>query len=420
MKELAHRACRAILYVAAFVWRALMFRTTFIAITGSVGKTTSKEALAAILATRDPTIKTEVSWNTLMDLARRILAIRPWHRYAVLEVATDGPGWMKRMAWLARPHIAVILRVAGTHSNRFRTLEDTAAEKAVLLTTIRRGGIAVLNGDDPRVAAMAAKTNRRIVRFGTAPEFDFRAEDIRCDFPDPLRFRICAAGESAECSTPLVGDHWTTSLLAAAAVARLCGVPLEESAAVLSTFQPVQGRLQPIIAPSGAVILRDDENGSAATLDASFEALRRARAERKLVVVNDVSDDPAKQRQRATRLGRRVAQVAQIGVFIGGHAEFAAKGAVSAGMPPANAHAFLSVRDASDFLRGVLRPGDLVLVRGRYLARIAFAQFGEIDCWVEGCAKNVECDDCSELGSRERLRGRVIPPPSPSYMVSSR
>src|SRR6185312_13185282 len=140
------RARRAALYGAAFVWRGLMFRTTFIAITGSVGKTTAKEALASILASRYRIVKTPVSRNELMHLARLILSVRPWHRYAVLEVATDGPGWMKRMAWLARPHMAVILRVARTHSNRFRTLEATAEEKAVLLSTLRRGGIAVLNG----------------------------------------------------------------------------------------------------------------------------------------------------------------------------------------------------------------------------------------------------------------------------------
>jgi UDP-N-acetylmuramyl pentapeptide synthase len=155
--------------------------------------------------------------------------------------------------------------------------------------------------------------------------------------------------------------------------------------------------MQPLTAPSGAVILRDDVNGSVSTLDACFDAFRRARAERKVVVLTDVSDDPAKQRQRASRLGRRVAEVAQVGVFVGGHAEFAAKGAVSGGMAPENAHAFVSVRDAAEFLRSVLRSGDLVLVKGRYLGRVAFAQFGEIACWVEGCAKNVECDNCSEL-----------------------
>jgi UDP-N-acetylmuramoyl-tripeptide--D-alanyl-D-alanine ligase len=416
MRELADRARRAALYGAAFVWRALMFRTTFIAITGSVGKTTTKEALAAILAKRHAIVKTEVSRNELMHLARLILRIRPWHRYAVLEVATDGPGWMMRMAWLARPHIAVILCVARTHSNRFRTLEETAAEKAVLLTTIRRGGIAVLNGDDPHVAAMAARTRRRVVRFGTSPDFDFRAEGIRCEFPDPLRFRVRSSGEMVEVRAPLVGEHWAPSLVAVMAVARLCGVPLEESAAALATLAPVQGRMQPVATPGGAVILRDDENGSASTLDASFEAFRCAQAQRKLVVITDLVDDPARQRRRAARLGRMAAGVAQVGLFVGDHSEIAVRGAVDAGMAPENAHGFLSTRDASDFLRAQLRPGDLVLLKGRTLGRLAFAQFGEIGCWIEGCTKNMECDDCPEL----RLRGQNPPPLLRLYTVNSR
>jgi len=403
LRPLLRRARRAGLYAAAFAWRALLFRTTFIAITGSVGKTTAKEALATILEGRGPLVKTDVSRNELTHLMRKILSVRPWHRYAVLEVATDGPGWMKRMAWLVRPHIAVILRVARTHSNRFRTLDDTAREKAVLLSTLQRGGIAVLNADDERVAAMAARTDRRVVWFGAGPQCDVRVDEVACQFPASLTFTVHAGAEECAVRSQLVGTHWTTSLVAAITAARLTGVPLDEAAAAVARLRPVQGRMQPVRTPSGAIILRDDENGSVATLDGAFDALQQAKAARKIVVITDVADDPAKQRQRASRLGKQVAGMAQVGVFIGGHAEFSAKGAASAGMAPENAHAFVSLQDASDFLRRELREGDLVLLKGRasdHVSRLAFAQFGEIGCWVEGCAKNVECDDCEELRPR--------------------
>jgi UDP-N-acetylmuramoyl-tripeptide--D-alanyl-D-alanine ligase len=398
LRQLLKRAHRAALYATACVWRTLMFRTTFIAITGSVGKTTAKEALAATLESRGRLVKTDVSRNELTYLIRKVLSVRPWHRYAVLEVATDGPGWMKRMAWLARPDIAVILRVARTHSNRFRTLEATAEEKAVLLSTLRRGGIAVLNADDERVAAMAAKTSRRVVRFGSSVEFDVWADEVTCEFPAPLAFRVHTGSESCAVRSQLVGTHWTTSIVAAMTVARLLGVPMDEAAAAISRMQPVQGRMQPVLTPSGAVILRDDENGSVATVDGAFEAFQKARATRKIVVISDVADDPTKQRQRASRLGRQVAAMAAVGVFVGDHSEFAVKGAVGAGL--ASAHGFVSLREASEFLRRELRSGDLVLLKGRasdHVSRLAFAQFGEIGCWVEGCAKNVECDDCEEL-----------------------
>lgn len=403
MRLLLRRARRATLYAAAYLWRTLMWRTTFIAITGSVGKTTAKEALAAILEHHGPIVKTDVSRNELTDLIRKVLSVRPWHRYAVLEVATDGPGWMKRMTWLARPHIAIILRVARTHSNRFRTLEATAEEKSVLLSGIRRGGVAVLNGDDPLVAAMATKTRRRIVWFGSSPQFDLWTDAVSCDFPGRLEFRVHSGGECRLARSRLIGTHWTTSLAGALSAAQLCGVPLDEAVEAIARVEPVQGRMQPVLTPSGAVILRDDENGSIATLDGAFETFERARASRKFVIISDVSDDPAKQRQRASRLGRRIASIATAAVFVGDHAEFAVRGAVSAGMARENAHAYLSLRDASDFLRRELRAGDLVLLKGRasdHISRLAFAQCGEIECWVEGCNKNIECDDCGELGAR--------------------
>jgi UDP-N-acetylmuramoyl-tripeptide--D-alanyl-D-alanine ligase len=131
-----------------------------------------------------------------------------------------------------------------------------------------------------------------------------------------------------------------------------------------------------------------------------LDAFKSASAARKLVVISDVADDPAKQRQRASRLGRQIADVAAVGVFVGDHSDFAVKGAIGAGMAAADAHAFVSIRQASDFLRQELRAGDVVLLKGRasdHMSRISFAQFGEIGCWVEGCGKNVECDDCEEL-----------------------
>jgi UDP-N-acetylmuramoyl-tripeptide--D-alanyl-D-alanine ligase len=388
-----------------------MFRTTFIAITGSVGKTTSKEALAAILGSRFRIVKTEVSRNELMQVASLILSVRPWHRYAVLEVATDGPGWMKRMAWLARPHIAVILRVARTHFHRFRSLEATAAEKAELLKTVRRNGIVILNADDPLVAAMAARTCRRVAWFGSTAECDFRMEQVHCEFPDPLRFRVCYQGESAEFEVPLVGEHWAPSLTAAVAAARLCGVGLGDSAALLRNLQPVQGRMQPLVTRSGAVILRDDENGSIATFDDAFAALGKARARRKLVVFGEVADDDRKDRRRAARLGEAAAKIADAVICVGGHAAFGAAGAVRAGMDPAHAHGFLTMREAADYLRGELRQGDLVLIKGRdHIGRVGLAQAGEVKCWAEDCRRRLECDDCPELWTEGRA-------PAPARLV---
>ena len=139
--------------LAAFCWRRLLFRTRFIAITGSVGKTTTRNLLAAILRDMPAlTLAATKSSNSAKQIARDLLSVRPRHRFVVLEVGTDRPGWIRRSAWLIRPDIAIVLSVARTHTNNFPTLDDTAAEKAALLGGLGRKGVAILNVDDERVA----------------------------------------------------------------------------------------------------------------------------------------------------------------------------------------------------------------------------------------------------------------------------
>ncbi len=409
MRRFWQRFRRAGLYGAALVWRARLFRTTFVAFAGSAGKTTAREALAAILAGRAAVVQAELGGNELADLARLILRLRARHRFVLLEVPVDGPAWSTPMAWLARPDIAVVLGVARARWNRFGGFEAGAREKSVVRAAIRRGGVAVLNADDPAVAPMAALTSDREVLFGGSPEFDIWADGIRCRFPQPLEFCVHDEGRPVQFRVPLVGEHWTASLLAAVAAAGLRGIGLPEAAQALSAFRPVEGRMQPVRTPCGAVILRDDENGPAATLEEALETLALARATRKLAVVGEAAGDPVEQRQRAIRLGRAVAGVADVGIFTGRLAELAVKGAVAGGLPAENAYAFVSPRRASEFLRRELRRGDLVLLKGRasdHLGRIAFAQFGEIACWVENCGKPIACSACDELRRGPALRAR--------------
>src|SRR5262249_11178223 len=133
-----------------FAWRRLMVRTTVIAITGSVGKTTAKECLAAALG-GDQVVKTFQNQNDRFGLPKTIRAMRPWHRFAVIELGTQGPGEMRRLARLAKPDIAVVLCVARTHTDKFKDLDATAAEKAELVRALSPRGIAVLNADHSRV-----------------------------------------------------------------------------------------------------------------------------------------------------------------------------------------------------------------------------------------------------------------------------
>jgi UDP-N-acetylmuramoyl-tripeptide--D-alanyl-D-alanine ligase len=386
--------------VAAFVWRRLMLRTTVVAITGSVGKSTTKECLAAILSAHGPTLKTQDNRNDATGVPRTLLRLRPWHRYAVIEVGTEVPGRIARSARLVKPHVAIVLAVAGTHSNHFPTLEDTAAEKATLLDHLARGGTAILNGDDARVRAMADRVRAKVVIVGRTGDCDLRAEGVRASWPDRLAFTAADESGAVAVHTQLVGAHWLGAALASLAAARACGVPLSAAADRLRDVPPFAGRLQPVTLPSGAVVIRDEENGSVDTVDAMLEVMRTARAERTVLVFSDIQDVKRNAKKRLRDIGRIAAEVADVAVFVGEHAHHGVRGAIAAGMDPACCHEVIRLERAAELLASELRSGDLVFVKGRatdHLSRIVFAQFGPIGCWTRSCNRRPLCDVCDQL-----------------------
>jgi UDP-N-acetylmuramoyl-tripeptide--D-alanyl-D-alanine ligase len=385
---------------AAFVWRRLMLRTTVVAITGSVGKSTTKECLAAILSAHGPTLKTRDNQNCGTGVPRTLLRLRPWHRYAVVEVGTERPGQIDQLARLVKPDVAVVITVARTHTNAFRTLEETAAEKAALLDHIARGGTAILNGDDARVRAMAERVRAKVVIVGRSGECDVSAENVHATWPDRLAFTAVGDFGEVPVRTQLVGAHWVAAALTSLAAARACGVPIAAAAQPLADVKPFAGRMQPVTLPSGAVVIRDEENGSPDGIEAMFEVMRTAHAKRKVLVFSDLTDSRDKTKKRLRDMGRAAAELADIAVFVGEHAHHGVRGATVAGMDPANCHDVIKLERAAELLSKQLGPGDLVFVKGRstdHLSRLVFAQFGPIGCWTTSCRRRPVCDVCDQL-----------------------
>ncbi len=269
------RSTRARLLTAfTYLWRSLMVRTTLIAITGSTGKTTTKECLAAILRSHGATMSTIQNQNDVFGVPPTLRRMRPWHRFAVIEVGVGAPGDMRRLARLVRPDIAIVLGVGRTHTNQFPTLEHTAAEKGVLLEYVSRRGLTLLNGDDPRVDAMAWRSAARVLRFGMDERCDYRTTSATSQWPDRLRFELEHDGVRQPVQTQLVGRHWVRSVVAALAAAESCGLSLAAGARQVTQVQPFAGRMQPVELPSGAVVIRDEESGSPDTLEAMVDVLR--------------------------------------------------------------------------------------------------------------------------------------------------
>ena len=395
--------CRPLLFPLASLWRRLLFGTTFIAVTGSAGKTTTKECLAEILASKGRTFRTLGNQNGGFVVALNILRVRPWHRYAVIELGVDRPGAMRPAAQIVRPDVALILGVLRMHTTQFQNLDQYAEEKAVLLESLSPGGLAILNGDDPRVAKMAVNLQRRTCFYGTSRNFDFWIDRMSSRWPDRLRFLMHCGEETCEIETQQVGTHWAPALSAALAAAHGLGVPISDAARVIKHISPYTARMEPISLPNGAVLIRDDYNGSIDTLDASLRVLREADAMRKVLVISDYADSGVNRRQRLKSLASAVSGWLDVLVLCGQQHEYGRRKAIEAGMPPDQVYSFATLLEVAEFLKRALQSGDLVLLRGRstdHVARLFFAQLGTLTCWREDCKKTMLCDTCWELGFR--------------------
>jgi UDP-N-acetylmuramoyl-tripeptide--D-alanyl-D-alanine ligase len=401
----------------AYAWRSLMFRTTFIAVCGSVGKTTAKELLAAVLAQSGPVSKTRGSAGSLRfgGVAKTILAVRPWHRFAIVEAGIESEGQMAKLARLLRPDMVVMLAVKEGHMKEFKTLDNVAAEKAEMVRALGSAGVAVLNRDDPRVAAMAEACDGRVVWFGASGQ-GISITDASSRWPDRLRLTIREGDRAYPVETRLVGEHWTVAVLAAVTTARQCGLEMQQCLVALEQVEPFWSRLQPITLENGVTYLRDDFNGYYDTFTEALRVMRDAGASRRITVASEYTDSHGKvrPRQRVQRLAREVAPVTDVAIFVGERADAARRAALSAGMEPDTVHAARNVREASDLLKRLQRPGDLVLIKGRgthHMSRIYLDQLDTVTCTEDSCPRQHVCDRCELLGFswEEKYRGLMAP-----------
>ncbi len=394
-----------------------MFRTTFIAVTGSVGKTTATECLRHILSSCFPVNGTRHGSNSGLALGAIVLRTRWRHRFTVIEVGTNLPGALRKAAWMIAPDTVVVLTVAGVHTHHFATLEDIAAEKAQLLSRLGREGLAILNGDDPKVAAMAARHRGRTVTFGRSPEFDLWASEVSSVWPARLSFSVHRGAESRIVRTRLVGEHWLTSVLGALAAAVWSGVELERAIAAVEQVEPSYGRMEPVPLPSGATMLRDDYTETFASVPAAMRVLEQAEG-RRILVYHDVYDSGLTFREKFRALGRMAAHSADLVLLHGNDSRRARNAMIEGGAPPESVRSFPDIWVVAEYIRTSLGPGDVVLLRDRRgdaAARVYFAQLGSVGCRVPYCPLARLCDHCRELRPGLEHAGGVPAPTRPFW-----
>jgi alanine racemase len=358
------------------------YRPTVIGVTGSVGKTSTKRAIATLLGGLGPTFASRRSFNSLFGLPIALGRLEPQHRFAVLEMGVDRFGEMERLAALFPPQIAVVTAVAPTHLRYLRDEAHIAAEKAELVRALPPDGLAILNADNPYVAAMAAQTRAEVRRYGlTAPDLALSARDIRPGLDgvrftalirDPQRGPVPVA---IEAFIPLLGRHSVYTALAALAVALRCGMAAQEAVARLGLIERQAGRLNPLPGVNGCVVLDDTYNASPASLHAALDTLAALRpAGRRIAVLGDMLElgEAAEQLHRAA--GAQALATVDLLVTKGDLAAemVTASARERAAAPQRTAESIVThtAADAIAAVRARVRPGDLVLVKGSAEARM--------------------------------------------------
>lgn len=354
---------KALLPLAA-VWRRKL-GVRVVAVTGSVGKSTTVQMVAAVLRTCYPTGASRPEWNAELGLPLALFLLRAEHRYAVLEMAMRGLGQIASLCEVAQPVVGVVTRVGAAHTEQLGSVDHVARAKAELVRALPRDGVAVLNHDDPRVRAMARATAAQVVYYGTGPDAHVRAEDLAAD-PSGVRFRVHTPAGSARVRLPLPSVSLVHNALAALAVGLTEGVSLHEAVAALEGFTPPPMRLQVVRLADDVLLVNDAYNSSPLSVEAALEAVRTLRTGRRVVaVLGEMRELGPLQREAHRQVGIRCAQEGvDLLVAVGEGARELLEAARAAGIPEASTVWCPDAEAAARWVAGRVRAGDLLLVKG--------------------------------------------------------
>jgi UDP-N-acetylmuramoyl-tripeptide--D-alanyl-D-alanine ligase len=366
---------------------------TIVGITGSSGKTSTKDLIAAVLAPLGEVIAPPGSFNNELGHPWTVLRATPDTDFLVLEMSARHPGNIAALARIAPPSIAVVLNVGTAHLGEFGSREAIAATKSELPQAVPASGVVILNADDAVVAAMADVTAARVVRVGRSSRADVWADiwaDIWADEVslDPLaraRFTLHAGQRQTPVALAVHGDHQVSNALCAAAVALECGATVEQVAAALATAGPVsQQRMAVSTRADGVTIINDAYNANPDSMTAGLKALawmgREGRTWAVLGEMAELGDDAISEHDRIGRLAVRLDVSRLVVVGTGRPMRAMLQGAVMEGSWGSEATEVADTAAALELLRAELRPGDVVLVkasRSAGLGALADALAGE-------------------------------------------
>jgi UDP-N-acetylmuramoyl-tripeptide--D-alanyl-D-alanine ligase len=345
------------LHALAAAWR-LRFSPLVVGVTGSIAKTSTKEAIAAVLGERYVTLKSEGNANNEIGLPLTLMRLGPEHEAVVLEMGMYVGGEIAQLAAIAWPSIGLVTAVREVHLSRIGTIEAVERAKGELIEALPADGVAVLNADDPRVLRMRALTAARTIAYGFSPNADVRADEVLSLGFDGMAFALITPMGRVRATTPALGRHGVHNGLAAAAVGIAAGMDLDLIAAGLGRGWQAPHRDQ-IVRAGSLTILDDSYNASPASVIAALELLASLPG-RHVAVLGEMLELGEAHDRGHREVGETAAGLADVVVVVGERAASIATGAASLG------ETVVAVPDraaAIAALREILRPGDTVLVK---------------------------------------------------------
>lgn len=346
------------LQALATVYRS-QFTLPVVGITGTNGKTTTKEMVAAVLSTQYRTLKTPGNLNSQVGVPLVLFQLNRSHEAAVLELSMSHPGELTRLARMARPTVGVITNVGPAHLESLGSVEAVARAKGELLDYLPPDGTAVLNADDPLVMAQRFRTAAQLVTFGLTPAADIRAVELDVQLTGTT-FRL-SDGPVFRLTIP--GGHQVSNALAAIAVGRLFGVEIAAMQEALETVQPPAMRMHYRMV-GGRHLLNDAYNANPVSARAALSTLARATQGRRIAVLGDMLELGAGSEQAHREVGRAVPGAADLLITVGERARSIADGAREAGMDEQAIVVCQTNDDASACLLAAAQPGDAILIKG--------------------------------------------------------
>lgn len=347
-------------------------------VTGSQGKTSTKDLLAAVLADAAPTVATYGSFNNELGLPLTVLRADAATRFLLLEMGARGAGHLRALCDIAPPDVSVVLNVGKAHLGEFGSQEGIAAAKGELVEALGPDGVAVLNADDALVAAMAFRTDAQVLTFGLAPEADLRVTGLRLDDRGRARLTLAHDGREVPLELGLVGEHQALNAAAAAAAALAVGVPLEQACRVLAGVESLsQWRMEVRERSDGVTVVNDSYNANPDSMAAALKALvaigrgRDARTVAVLGEMRELGESSAAEHEAVGRLAVRLG-VRRL-LVVGEAARPAHLGAVEENPQSSDGEEAVFVADndeATVWLHEEVRPGDVVLVKASRGARL--------------------------------------------------